>query len=73
MTGHAENEGVEESGTTALLSEVRRQILAWETAPYDSRAEKEAAEASTRAMSELDTALCGGAELPAPWKKAAGG
>src|SRR2546430_1838308 len=56
--------------TTKMLSEVRRQILKWESAPPGSREENEAAEAATRAMAELDAALCDGADLPVPWQTA---
>ena len=68
MTGHVEAGAGEETGTTAMLSEVRRQIHEWEIAPPGSRRENEAAEAATRAMAELDSALCAGGHLPVPWK-----
>lgn len=62
-----------DTDTTEMLSQVREQILKWETARPGSREENEAAEAATRLMSELDAALCAGADLPEPWKKARGG
>lgn len=60
----------ETTDTTKLLSDLRQQIQSWETAPPGSRKENEAAEAATRLMSELDTALCDGGHLPIPWKGA---
>jgi hypothetical protein len=68
MTDHMHDGDNEETGTTAMLSEVRQQIHRWETAPPGSREENEAAEAATRAMAELDSALCAGGHLPVPWK-----
>ncbi len=57
--------------TTALLSEVRLQTQLWErSSPIGGRKEFEAAEAATRAMAELDAALCDGAPLPVPWQLA---
>ena len=53
--------------TTELLRTVRTQIINWERAPFGGREEFEAAEAATRAMAELDRALCNGAPLPRPW------
>jgi len=55
---------------SALLTEIRKQVLAWEVAPVGSRQEYEAAEAATRAMAELDIALCDGTHLPVPWQRA---
>lgn len=61
-----------ETGTTELLNQVRAQIIKWELSKPGSREENEAAEAATRAMSELDVALCSGAELPAEWNRGRG-
>lgn len=62
-----------EAETTELLTEVRDQIMKWEAAKPGSREENDAAEAATRYMCELDAALCDGADLPEPWKKARSG
>jgi hypothetical protein len=59
---------ISRTDTTRLLSEIRRQTLRWESAAPRSREENEAAEAATRAMAELDAALCDGAGLPVPWQ-----
>jgi hypothetical protein len=55
--------------TTALLTKIRLQTHLWEQAT-NLRGETEAAEAATRAMAELDVALCEGAPLPVPWQRA---
>lgn len=56
--------------TTLILSELRQEIQKWELATPGSREENEAAEAATRLMAELDIALCDGADLPDPWRRA---
>jgi hypothetical protein len=57
------------ASASELRSECLDRILDWETAEAGSRREREAAEAFTRAFSELDACLTDGTSvLPPEWE-----